>query len=125
MDSEQPARRANGTLKDASELDWVYSPSADTVVLPVLEESHNVTSIDDQAIIEAPIVGRRLRHHGPSVKYMHAIAAEQQDSDEDVVPEVNVVRKRKVDKTDIKLAQPGKKQKNTQEAEKIIGKPSN
>jgi hypothetical protein len=39
MDQEAPARRSDGTLKDASEIEWLHSPSAETRPLPDLSEN--------------------------------------------------------------------------------------
>ena len=34
MDPEKPALRADGTLKEALEMEWVHSPSVDSIALP-------------------------------------------------------------------------------------------
>lgn len=34
MDPDKPAVWADGTLRDASEMEWIHSPSADSIVLP-------------------------------------------------------------------------------------------
>ena len=51
MDPDRPAIRADGTLKEASEMEWVHSPSAETVVLP----------FGDVDVKEAPRPTRNLR----------------------------------------------------------------
>ena len=73
MDPDKPALRADGTLKDASEIDWVHSPSADSITLP----------FDEVDVKEAPPATRNLRRVAPSAKYIDAIAAEHRNSDDD------------------------------------------
>ena len=97
MDTETPALNEDGTLKDASEMEWVFSPSANTVELPPERVA------DDS--------GKRvLRPHHPSAKYKDAITAEQQGSDDEsdkLSNSLSVPSKRKPQKS----AQPRPKKK--------------
>ncbi|KAL5476481.1 hypothetical protein ACEPAI_3338 [Sanghuangporus weigelae] len=89
MDTETPALREDGTLKDALEMEWFHSLSAETVELPPACE---------------PVIGgsgkRALWQHYPSTKYKEAIAAEHRDwqddnSDNELSNSVTVPSKRK------------------------------
>lgn len=85
MDPDNCALRPDGTLKDASEIEWYNSPSDEDVPLPDLEEAQPKASFD--ATPTAPdVVGRNLRHHVPSTKYKEAIAAERRNEETDPCP---------------------------------------
>ena len=67
MNPDRPALRLDGSLKDASELQWINSPSDDVIALPPSPgEASTTASFDDQVIMQASTKRRNLRHNAPS-----------------------------------------------------------
>lgn len=68
LQPDEPARRPDGSLKDASEMEWEYSPSAKTSLLPDVDVSTaNDKSVDDgKKAVNSAVIAKRLKGKEPA-----------------------------------------------------------